>query len=139
MCFWATANFVGSAALGAVGIFTLTRVKHRREQLFASLPLLFAIHQFIEGFVWLGLDGTFSPAVTHDMGAAFISMPRDCSFPAAGQRLPVRTYCEGPCALVAIPRARHSDHALHIVGLDRVSNPNLRQAKQHRLHEPSHQ
>ena len=72
MCFSATANFVGSTALGAVGVVTLTRVKHRRELLFASLPLLFAIHQFIEGFVWLGLDGILSPAVTHDMGAAFM-------------------------------------------------------------------
>jgi hypothetical protein len=50
----------------------LTRVKHRRELLFASLPVLFAIHQFIEGFVWLGLDGILSPAVAHDMGAAFM-------------------------------------------------------------------
>jgi hypothetical protein len=57
MCFSATANFVGSTALGAVGVVTLTRLKHRRELLFAALPLLFAIHQFIEGFVWLGLDG----------------------------------------------------------------------------------
>src|SRR5271168_3639090 len=72
MCFSATANFVGSAALASVGVVTLTRVKHRRELLFASLPLLFAIHQFIEGFVWLGLDGMLSPAVTHDMGAAFM-------------------------------------------------------------------
>jgi hypothetical protein len=72
MCFSATANFVGSSVLGAVGVVTLTKVKHRRELLFASLPLLFAIHQFIEGFVWLGLDGTFSPAVTHNMGAAFM-------------------------------------------------------------------
>jgi hypothetical protein len=72
MCFSATANFVGSTALGAVGVVTLTRVKHRRELLFASLPLLFAIHQFIEGFVWLGLDGILSPTVTHDMGAAFM-------------------------------------------------------------------
>ena len=72
MCFSATANFVGSAALGAVGVVTLTRVKHRREVLFAALPLLFAIHQFIEGFVWLGLDGDLSPAVAHDMGAAFM-------------------------------------------------------------------
>jgi hypothetical protein len=47
-------------------------VKHRRELLFAALPTLFAIHQFIEGFVWLGLDGILSPAVTHDMGAAFM-------------------------------------------------------------------
>jgi hypothetical protein len=63
---------VGSGVLGAVGVVTLTRVKHRRELLFASLPVLFAIHQFIEGFVWLGLDGILSPAVAHDMGAAFM-------------------------------------------------------------------
>jgi len=72
VCFSATANFVGSGVLGSVGVVTLTRVKHRRELLFASLPALFAVHQFIEGFVWLGLDGTFSPAVAHDMGAAFM-------------------------------------------------------------------
>ncbi len=72
MCFSATANFVGSGVLGAVGVVTLTRVKHRRELLFASLPVLFAIHQFIEGFVWLGLDGILSPVVAHDMGAAFM-------------------------------------------------------------------
>jgi hypothetical protein len=72
VCFSSTANFVGSGVLGALGVVTLTRVKHRRELLFASLPTLFAIHQFIEGFVWLGLDGILSPAVTHDMGAAFM-------------------------------------------------------------------
>jgi hypothetical protein len=72
MCFSATANFVGSGVLGAIGVVTLTRVKHRRELLFAALPALFAVHQFIEGFVWLGLDGILSPAVAHDMGAAFM-------------------------------------------------------------------
>jgi hypothetical protein len=72
MCFSATANFVGSTALAGIGVVTLTKVKHRRELLFASLPILFAVHQFIEGFVWLGLDGILSPAVTHDMGAAFM-------------------------------------------------------------------
>jgi hypothetical protein len=72
MCFSATANFVGSGALAAVGVITLTRVRHRRELLFASLPTLFAVHQFIEGFVWLGLDGILSPRVTHDMAAAFM-------------------------------------------------------------------
>jgi hypothetical protein len=72
MCFSATANFVGSGVLGAVGVVTLTKVKHRRELLFASLPTLFAIHQFIEGFVWLGLDGILPPVVTRDMGAAFV-------------------------------------------------------------------
>jgi hypothetical protein len=72
MCFSATANFVGSGVLGTVGVVTLTKVKHRRELLFAALPALFAIHQFMEGFVWLGLDGILSPAVAHDMGAAFM-------------------------------------------------------------------
>jgi hypothetical protein len=72
MCFSATANFVGSGVLGAVGVVTLTKVKHRRELLFAALPTLFAVHQFIEGFVWLGLDGILSPTVAHNMGAAFM-------------------------------------------------------------------
>ena len=72
MCFSAAANFVGSGVLGTIGVATLTRVKHRRELLFASLPTLFAVHQLIEGFVWLGLDGVMSSAVTHNMGAAFV-------------------------------------------------------------------
>ncbi len=72
MCFSATANFVGGGFLTAVGVVTLTRVKHRREILFAALPALFAVHQFIEGFVWLGLDGILSPVVTRNMGAAFM-------------------------------------------------------------------
>jgi len=72
MCFSATANFVGSGILAAVGVVTLTKVRHRRELLFASLPTLFAIHQFIEGFVWLGLDGYVSQTTMHNMGAAFM-------------------------------------------------------------------
>ena len=72
MCFSATANFVGSGVLGAVGVVTLTKVKHRRELLFASFPTLFAFHQFIEGFVWLGLDGILSKQAAHNLGAAFV-------------------------------------------------------------------
>jgi hypothetical protein len=72
VCFSATVNFVGSGVLAAAGVATLAKVKHRREVLFAALPALFAIHQFIEGFVWLGLDGILSPTVAHDMGAAFM-------------------------------------------------------------------
>ncbi|HEY0265006.1 MAG TPA: DUF6629 family protein [Granulicella sp.] len=72
MCFSATANFVGSGVLGAIGVVTISRVKHRRELLFASLPVLFAIHQFTEGFVWLGLDGYLSQRVMQDAAAAFV-------------------------------------------------------------------
>ena len=72
MCFSATANFVGSGVLGAIGVVTLTKVKHRRELLFAALPAIFAVHQFIEGFVWLGLDGMLLQKVTHRAGEAYV-------------------------------------------------------------------
>ena len=72
MCFSATANFVGSAGLGAVGVATLAHVKHKREMLFAALPALFAVHQFLEGFVWLGFDGVLASVVAHNMGAAYM-------------------------------------------------------------------
>ena len=72
MCFSAAANFVGSTVLATMGVVTFTKVKHRRELLFAALPTMFAVHQFIEGFVWLGLDGVLSPVVTHAAGEAFV-------------------------------------------------------------------
>ena len=72
MCFSAAANFVGSGVLGTLGVATLTRVKHRRELLFAAVPTLFAIHQFTEGFVWLGLDGVLPASVTKGAGDAFV-------------------------------------------------------------------
>ena len=50
----------------------MAEVKHRRELLFAAMPCLFALHQFTEGFVWLGLNGTLPKIVAHDAGAAYI-------------------------------------------------------------------
>ncbi|MDQ2949194.1 MAG: hypothetical protein M3Y27_25195 [Acidobacteriota bacterium] len=72
MCFSATANFAGSAVLGAIGVATLAEVKHPRQLLFAAMPLLFAIHQFIEGFVWLGLHNILPANVTNEAGAAYV-------------------------------------------------------------------
>ncbi len=72
MCFSATADFVGSAVLGTIGVATLMEVKDRRELLLAAMPCLFAAHEFIEGFVWLGMNGTVSPQVAHDAGAAYV-------------------------------------------------------------------
>lgn len=57
MCFSAGASFVASGVIGSVGIATLRHVRHPRSLLFAAVPMLFAWHQFTEGFVWLGLDG----------------------------------------------------------------------------------
>jgi hypothetical protein len=43
-----------------VGVETLRRVHHRRELIVGALPLLFGLHQLVEGFVWLGLRGEVS-------------------------------------------------------------------------------
>jgi hypothetical protein len=72
MCFSAAADFTGSVVLGAIGVATLTEVKQPREVLLAAMPCLFALHEFIEGFVWLGLDGTLSQQVVHNAGAAYV-------------------------------------------------------------------
>jgi uncharacterized protein DUF6629 len=72
ICFSASADFVGSAVLGTIGVATFYEVKERRELLLAAVPSLFALHEFIEGFVWLGLDGRLSAQVAHNAGAAYV-------------------------------------------------------------------
>ena len=57
MCFSATASFTASGVIATIGLATLRHVREPRALLFAAVPMLFAIHQFTEGFVWLGLDG----------------------------------------------------------------------------------
>ena len=56
MCFSADADFVSGAVIGVVGLATLTKVEKPREIPLAVLPLAFALHQVIEGFVWQNLD-----------------------------------------------------------------------------------
>ncbi len=57
MCFSATASFAASGVVGVIGLATLRHVREPRALLFAAVPLLFAVHQFAEGLVWLGLTG----------------------------------------------------------------------------------
>jgi uncharacterized protein DUF6629 len=60
MCFSPEADFAAAAVVGAIGVVTLRRVRTRRELIVGALPLLFALHQLTEGFVWLGLRGDVS-------------------------------------------------------------------------------
>ena len=53
MCFTATVSFSSAAVLLAVGTFTLKAARHKYELPLAAIPLLFAIQQLIEGFLWL--------------------------------------------------------------------------------------
>lgn len=57
MCVSAEADFAAAAVLAPAGVATLAAATRREQLLLASLPLVFAAHQFTEGFVWLGVDG----------------------------------------------------------------------------------
>jgi hypothetical protein len=72
MCFSPEADFTAGAAVAGVGIATLRRVRARRELIVGALPLLFGIHQLVEGFVWLGLRGQVSSGVGATAKEAYI-------------------------------------------------------------------
>ena len=55
MCFSATASFGASAVLGTIGIITVAKAKTKSQQVFAVIPLIFAVQQLSEGLLWLSL------------------------------------------------------------------------------------
>ena len=63
MCFSPEADFAAGVVVAGVGVETLRRVRAPRELIVGALPLLFGIHQLVEGFVWLGLRGQVSTGV----------------------------------------------------------------------------
>jgi hypothetical protein len=65
MCFSATASFGAGVVLSAIGIASIKKVKEPGQYAFAGIPLLFAVQQFTEGFVWLALkDPEYSSLLT---------------------------------------------------------------------------
>jgi hypothetical protein len=63
MCFSPTADFAAASVLAPIGILTLASARTRNEIPLASVPMIFALHQFVEGFVWLGTEGHVSHGV----------------------------------------------------------------------------
>lgn len=61
MCFSPEIDFIASGVIVVVGGATLANVRQPRAVLFAAMPVFFALHQFTEGFVWLGLEGRIRP------------------------------------------------------------------------------
>ncbi|WP_313901574.1 DUF6629 family protein [Methylobacterium sp. J-076] len=57
MCFSPEVDFIASGVIGLFGVATLAHVRQARAVLFAATPIFFALHQFTEGFIWLGLEG----------------------------------------------------------------------------------
>lgn len=54
MCFNANVSFGASVVIGIIGVATIRKAK-AQQYAFASIPLLFAIQQFVEGNLWLAL------------------------------------------------------------------------------------
>lgn len=79
MCFSAEADFVSGAMIGTIGVATLAKVKYPREIPLAALPLAFATHQVIEGFVWRDVEvhtGSVStPPVHLYLAFAWVVLP----------------------------------------------------------------
>jgi hypothetical protein len=72
MCFSPQADFTAGAVVAGIGVQTLWRVRARRELIIAALPVLLGAHQFVEGFVWLGLRGEVSSTVADTARDAYI-------------------------------------------------------------------
>lgn len=65
MCFSPEASFIVGAGITVTGVLTLRKTTHWREWLLASLPLIFASQQFIEGLLWLVLLKGEMPLAQH--------------------------------------------------------------------------
>ncbi|HXR94486.1 MAG TPA: DUF6629 family protein [Rhizomicrobium sp.] len=53
MCFSATASFGAAGILTLAGVATLSKARNARERPLAAVPLLFALQQGMEGWLWL--------------------------------------------------------------------------------------
>lgn len=58
MCFSASASFGVSAVLLVAGVATLKKTKTVSQIPFSTIPIIFSIQQFSEGFVWLSFTNT---------------------------------------------------------------------------------
>lgn len=58
MCFSPTASFSASIVLGAVGTLSVAKNRHTKALPLAAIPIIFAIQQAIEGFLWLNIRGS---------------------------------------------------------------------------------
>lgn len=68
MCFCASASFAASAGLAVVGAASV-KLSRKGERLFAVVPLLFALQQFIEGSQWMATHPSIASLV---LGYAFL-------------------------------------------------------------------
>jgi hypothetical protein len=73
MCFSVEADVTVGLLILPVAVASLREVRHVREVPFAALPLLFALHQFVEAVVWAGADGQVSAELQHAAAMAYLA------------------------------------------------------------------
>lgn len=56
MCFSAGASFGAGAVLSVIGAASLKKTKTKTHLSFAAIPLIFAVQQITEGFLWLSFS-----------------------------------------------------------------------------------
>jgi len=56
MCFSASASFGAGIVLSAIGVISIKKVQQPSQFAFASIPLIFAVQQLSEGFLWMALS-----------------------------------------------------------------------------------
>ncbi len=61
MCYSAEASFIASGVLAGTSIAISRLPKEKNSHLLAAVPAIFAVHQFIEGTIWLN-QGKIVPA-----------------------------------------------------------------------------
>ncbi len=72
MCFTAGASFTASAVLATAGAATLREARGKRELLLASFPIIFAVHQAIEGALWIVIGSGQLRPLAHGLAASYL-------------------------------------------------------------------
>ena len=72
MCFSATASFIAAGATFVIGAATLSRVDSARVLPMASVAMIFAVQQAIEGTLWLDLPIAPTGAVSSSLSFLYL-------------------------------------------------------------------
>lgn len=73
MCFSASASFAAAGAVSVAGVAALRTAKKPSHMLLAAIPLIFAVHQFAEGVLWLALSRVEHVAWTQPAMLTFLT------------------------------------------------------------------
>lgn len=76
MCFSATASFAAAGLTGIAGATALTSTARSSQMWVAAIPVLFAVHQFAEGVLWLALSGDAPASYTRPAMFTYLTVAR---------------------------------------------------------------